>query len=253
MSSGDVGFPTEHRPVVLGERRVGQATAEEPHRLSGQRSFTGFRAEPFFTNPHQHRADGVLLAHILCVTDKPRSGYGAAVISQVPRPLLFLDVDGPLIPFGATPEQLPGGYPIYQAGSELREADTNPLLARINPALGPHLTALPYDLVWATTWMADANECVAPILGLPQLPVLDWPDEPDDEAGALHWKTRQLVTWAAGRPFAWVDDEITDADRAWAAAHRTSPCLLLRIDPRLGLQPDDFTALGAWAAALGPR
>lgn len=29
------------------------------------------------------------------------------------RPLLFLDVDGPLIPFGATPEQYPDGYPTY--------------------------------------------------------------------------------------------------------------------------------------------
>ena len=187
----------------------------------------------------------------------PRNSYGAAVISPVPRPLLFLDVDGPLIPFGANPEQLPGGYPIYQTGSDLGEADTNPLLARIDPALGPCLAALPYDLVWATTWMADANECIAPRLGLPQLPVLDWPDEPDepddDESGGLHWKTRPLLAWAAGRPFAWVDDEITDADRAWAASHRTGPCLLWQIDPTLGLQPDDFTTLRAWAAALVPR
>ncbi|MFE7395081.1 hypothetical protein ACFU9K_49270, partial [Streptomyces sp. NPDC057582] len=40
--------------------------------------------------------------------------------------------------------------------------DSNPLLARINPEHGPRLTALPCDLVWATTWMADANACIAP-------------------------------------------------------------------------------------------
>ncbi|WP_042407401.1 HAD domain-containing protein [Streptacidiphilus carbonis] len=180
--------------------------------------------------------------------------YCAAVISPGQRPLLFLDVDGPLIPFGATSEQLPGGYPLYQARSERRDAEASPLLARINPALGHLLAALPYELVWATTWMADANECVAPRLGLPQLPVVDWPDPTnDDELGALHWKTRPLLAWAAGRPFAWVDDEITDADRAWAVAHHPSPCLLQRIDPSFGLQPEDFTRLGAWAAALDPR
>jgi hypothetical protein len=99
--------------------------------------------------------------------------------------------------------------------------------------------------------MGDANECIAPRLGLPQLPVLDWPDpSDDDESGALHWKTRPLLAWAAGRPFAWVDDEITDADRAWAATHHPGLSLLRRIDPSFGLQPNDFTTLSAWAAAL---
>ncbi len=167
------------------------------------------------------------------------------------RPLLFLDVDGPLIPFGATKEQLPEGHPTYRTDAEPSSSDANPLLARLDPALGPLLAALPYELVWATTWMGDANECVAPRLGLPQLPVLDWPDPPDDdESGALHWKTRPLLAWAAGRPFAWVDDEITDADRAWVVPHHLGPCLLQRIDPSLGLQPNDFTTLSAWAAAL---
>jgi hypothetical protein len=162
------------------------------------------------------------------------------VTSPAQPPLLFLDVDGPLIPFGATPEQLPDGYPRYRTPPELRGLSANPLLARIDPALGPLLAALPYELVWATTWMADANECVAP-----------WPDPSDeDESGTLHWKTRPLLAWAADRPFAWVDDEITDADRAWAATHHPSPSLLRRIDPGFGLQTDDFTALTAWAAAL---
>jgi len=101
--------------------------------------------------------------------------------------------------------------------------------------------------------MAHATARTWHRLGLPQLPVLDWPDEQDYEAGGLHWKTRPLLAWAAGRPFAWVDDEITDADRAWVVSHRSGPCLLWQIDPSLGLQPDDFTTLRAWAAALVPR
>jgi hypothetical protein len=74
-----------------------------------------------------------------------------------PLPVLFLDVDGPLIPFGTAPPQYPDGYPTYRTDPGLPGADSNPLLTRINPALGPRLTALPCELVWATTWMDDAN------------------------------------------------------------------------------------------------
>ena len=168
------------------------------------------------------------------------------IVSALP-PLLFLDVDGPLIPFGATSAQVPHGYPTYPLDGMPPGAEANPLLARIDPALGPRLAALPCELVWATTWMADANACVAPRLGLPPLPVVDWP-EPSEEDGRarLHWNTRALSRWAAGRSFAWVDDEITDADRAWVAAHHDRPCLLHRVDARLGLTDADFAALSAW-------
>jgi hypothetical protein len=135
------------------------------------------------------------------------------------RPLLFLDVDGTLI----------------LSGSGVFGDDDNPLLARLNPAHGPRLLALDCDLVWATTWMQDANDAICPRLGLPELPVVEWTDRPED---ALHWKTRDLVDWAAGRAFAWVDDEISDVDRAWAAAHHPGPALLLN--------ELDFTALEDW-------
>jgi hypothetical protein len=161
------------------------------------------------------------------------------------RPLLFLDVDGPLIPFGAPPEQ----YSTYRPDLD-SPASSNPLLARVNPGHGPRLAALPCDLVWATTWISDANECLSPRLGLPQLSVVDWPEPSDldeqDERDGLHWKTRALVNWAAGRPFAWVDDEITDIDRHWVRAHHGAPALLHRVDPRQGLAEADYTALGEW-------
>jgi hypothetical protein len=93
------------------------------------------------------------------------------------RSLLFLDVDGTLLPF---------------AGAGQTGDDANPLLAGLDPDHGRRLAALPCDLVWARTWMADANEVLAPRLGLPQLPFVDWPDD-DDDSGRLHWKTRRLV------------------------------------------------------------
>jgi len=166
------------------------------------------------------------------------------------RPLLFLDVDGPLVPFGAAPQQYPDGYPTYETGPESRAADANPLLARINPAQGARLMALPCELVWATTWMADANESIAPRIGLPELAVVVWPEPSDedeqDEWDGLHWKTRTLVDRAAGRSFIWVDDEITDTDQAWVSAHHRGQALLHRVDPGQGLIEADFIALNKW-------
>ncbi|MGW6708594.1 hypothetical protein ACWGDE_27395 [Streptomyces sp. NPDC054956] len=191
--------------------------------------------------------------------------FGApAERGHAPRlPLLFLDVDGPLIPFGGAQP-----YPTCAVAPEPPGAPANPLLTRIDPALGIRLAALPCEVVWATTWMADANEYVGPRIGLPHLPVVVWPEpsdnegegegegevkgghEVEDERAGLHWKTRALVAWAAGRPFVWVDDEVTDADRAWVAAHHPGPALLQRVDPRLGLAEGDFAAIGRWLRQL---
>ncbi len=106
--------------------------------------------------------------------------------------------------------------------------------------------------MWATTWMEDANEAVAPRLGLPKLPVMEWPDaSADDGPRGLHWKTRALVEWADGRPFIWVDDEISAMDRLWVDAQHPGPSLLHRVDPAQGLVDADFSALGDWLAAEG--
>lgn len=153
-------------------------------------------------------------------------------------------MDGPLIPFGARD----GAYPTYPP---VPPASVSPLLARLDPAHGARLAALPYELVWATTWEADANAWVAPRLGLPDLPLVPWPDGPEEPGPpalpGLHWKTPALVAWAAGRPFAWVDDEIEAADRAWVAARHPGRALLHRVDPRRGLGDGDYAVLAAWA------
>jgi hypothetical protein len=57
------------------------------------------------------------------------------------------------------------------------------LLDRLDPADGRRLLALGCQLVWATTWMADANDLVAPRLGLPELPVVEFPEDDEPERG----------------------------------------------------------------------
>lgn len=169
-----------------------------------------------------------------------KSGTAATTLAEViPRPLLFLDVDGPLLPFG-TPTP----------ASEMRPLPASPV-DRLRPGIGAHLAALPCTLVWATTWQDDANAELAPRLGLPSLPVVTWPESTpartsEDQWFGLCWKTRTLVDWAAGRPFAWVDDEITESDRDWVAAHHRGPALLHHVDNSRGLVNEDFAVLDTW-------
>jgi len=62
----------------------------------------------------------------------------------------------------------------------------------------------------------------------------------------MHRKTRAPVVRGAGRPFAWVDDEIRGADLAWAALNDLARALPRRVDPRMALPHGDFTAIRRW-------
>lgn len=126
------------------------------------------------------------------------------------RELLFLDVDGTLLPSDGA--KLDATLVDWQEWQSQR----NPRLAAIDRTKGRRLLALACDLVWATAWMRDANEVIAPLLRLPPLPVADLPEAPlENRIGALHWKTAALVAAAAGRRrFVWLDDEISDNDPA---------------------------------------
>ncbi|MGW0314111.1 hypothetical protein [Streptomyces flavidovirens] len=127
-------------------------------------------------------------------------------------------------------------YPTFATGPDPVGADANPLLTRINPEHGPRLAALPCEVVWATTWMADANECIAPRIGLPQLSVVIWPEPSDtddqDERNGLHWKTRALVEWAH-----LPTGELTGTRSTWGDASRSCqgwPASFSDVGPQVG-------------------
>ncbi|WP_435601301.1 hypothetical protein [Streptomyces sp. C10-9-1] len=174
------------------------------------------------------------------------------------RPALLLDVDGPLNPYGAPSHRRPDGYTTHRLDPLTGDGVTRwttlhrrPLRVWLNPGHGQELLRLGYDLVWATTWVHEANTMIGPNVGLPELPYIAWGSEQERSQvqPPLYWKTPFIVEWAAGRPFAWVDDEITDADREYVAQHHDGLALLHRVDPRLGLLHEDFIVLAAWAEA----
>lgn len=78
-------------------------------------------------------------------------------------PLLYLDIDGVLNPLSPDPVQF-------------TEHTIDALTVNLSPEHGAWLKELAecYELVWATTWEHHANEHVGPLLGLPELPVVEF-------------------------------------------------------------------------------
>ncbi|MEZ0069720.1 hypothetical protein ABIA32_005767 [Streptacidiphilus sp. MAP12-20] len=87
-----------------------------------------------------------------------------------------------------------------------------------------------YELAWASTWEVWANRCIAPLLGLPELPWVAC----GSSAGAADGDFAPIVRHAAGRPFAWVDDLIPP--RLLRRYADRSDVLLLPVEPGQGLR-----------------
>lgn len=173
------------------------------------------------------------------------------------KPFLLLDVDGPLNPFRSAIDP-PTGYTLHQLRPacwldqhpHLLAEDVDDLPVHLNPDHGAELLDLPFELVWATTWGADANAYIGPRIGLPSLPVITWTAPDAYPADGTYFKTHDIVRLAAGRPFAWVDDQIGPADRDYVRRYHPAPALLLEVDPAVGLGLGDFESLAQWTDTL---
>ncbi|MCW2922101.1 MAG: hypothetical protein JWL76_1975 [Thermoleophilia bacterium] len=146
----------------------------------------------------------------------------------MPRPLLLLDVDGVLSP---TTAGIPPGY---------ERIETDKYRVTLGKQHAEWLRELGdlYELAWATSWGAAANAVYAPLLGLADLPVVPLPNPTSTPS----WKLPHVSEWVSGRSVAWVDDELFDADFAWAK-ERDEPTLLLRTRASVGLTEAEVIAL----------
>src|ERR1044072_4372398 len=66
-----------------------------------------------------------------------------------------------------------------------------------------------YDLIWASGWEAKANDYLPNIIGVPELPFLEF----DGAArfGSAHWKLASLDKYGRGRPLAWTGDSLNES------------------------------------------
>lgn len=165
------------------------------------------------------------------------------------KPILFIDIDGVLNPITPpidmrehyrTPVTVGDGY-----------ATTSVWYAPIH---GEWLLELEqrFELWWGTTWERAANRYYGPLIGLPDLPYATFPVSYGGFPGweLLYAKTKPLSELAGARPFAWIDDQITEHDQDWLDEHHPAPVLAHRIDDMRGLRHGDVDELAAWADSL---
>jgi HAD domain in Swiss Army Knife RNA repair proteins len=163
--------------------------------------------------------------------------------------VLFLDVDGPLTPYGAgTSFQRTWAAKKHTWPSGQREWTSKTLSAR--------LLALTAQIVWATTWALDVNDADRAILetayGFPVLPKVDmdrYPDLEIDRHGREYLnsgKRHAITAWLNENPPAtdakivWIDDHLSATDRETADGWGLET-LLIRPFSAGGLTPKHLT------------
>lgn len=167
------------------------------------------------------------------------------------KPLLLLDVDGVLNPYAARTENVPESYTTHRIEG---------LQVRLNPEHGPMLLefaeAHEMELVWATTWEHEANASIGPVIGLPELPVIElgWQKDERGRIETDHWNFDGALAFAGNRPLAWLDDDffMFGLSMEWFLRQRgpDRPTLLHDIDPVVGLLPGDLDVIAEWRDGL---
>ncbi len=166
-----------------------------------------------------------------------RSGVRGSM-AEVTLPLLLLDVDGVLSPFGGGPppgirREVVDGYQVTWS--------------RRHRAWLADLSEW-FELVWATTWEHKANEAIAPLLDLPALDVIEF----DFEGAGDTRKLSSVDGFVGDEPVAWIDDELFGDAYAWAA-ERDAPTLLVRTMSSVGMTESHVRELDAFGRAIAEQ
>jgi hypothetical protein len=167
------------------------------------------------------------------------------------KPLLFVDVDGVISLFGFREGYglAPGDAPFSQCPPGGLHS-INGVMHYISSECGARLLQLAerYELIWATGWEEAANDYLPHLLGLPgHLPYLTFDGRV--AAGSAHWKVDSIADHAGDRALAWIDDNVDESCREWAA-RRPAPTLIVETLRHEGMGQEHVELLLDWAAGL---
>lgn len=165
----------------------------------------------------------------------------------VPRkPLLLLNVDGVLAPFGSAAK--PAGFTEHVLQTELLGDHR----VWLNLDHGAMLQPLQdhFEFIWCTGWEDEAPLALGPLFGLRSAPVIHLTYGTTIELPLN--KLPNILDFTEGKAVAWIDDDLGHREREWADA-RAEATLLLTPDPTIGLQPSHIDALMSFAASVVPE
>ncbi len=170
------------------------------------------------------------------------------------RARLYLDVDGCINLFGASPwptGRIDSGVAtlVHDGFGQVIEAggwaaSSSPQYA-INwaPELIAELNQLDVDLVWLTTWCHNAPDLIAPMVGLTLESRVLEPITGKVSFPSIFWKCQALsqdLVEFDGKHI-WIDDEPTPDD--WAASSSLSGAFRIQPDPNFGITPEHIKAI----------
>jgi hypothetical protein len=145
------------------------------------------------------------------------------------RAVIYLDVDGVLNRLGPAGVSGPDEFDDFE-----RHRDVDGFDLQLSRDMVSRIADLPADVLWLTTWRDRAPAAVAPLVGAPPWPWLDYAFEKVDAVIA-----HQLPE---PRPYVWIDD----MDAVEFNALRVEEVLAEDGDdppPRLLVNPDPFVGL----------
>jgi hypothetical protein len=167
------------------------------------------------------------------------------------KPVLFLDVDGVISLFGFREGYgLAAGDAPFEGCPPGRVHSINGVMHYISSGCSAYLGQLGgrYELVWASGWEETANDYLPHLLGLPgHLPYLTFDGRVS--AGSAHWKIEAIDEYAGARALAWIDDNLDESCRTWAA-DRPAPTLMIETIRHEGMRDEHVELLLGWAAEL---